>query len=365
MEIKAAIARESGKPLSVENIHIEEPRENEILVKIVATGVCHTDMAVMAGILPTPMPVVLGHEGAGIVEKTGSRVSKVKKGDHVVITFNTCGHCHSCQNNDRAYCEEFFPINFFANREDGTSALSQNGEKINGNFFGQSSFASYAICFEDNIVKVPNDVALEMLGPLACGIQTGAGAVMNSLKVAEGNSFVVFGTGSVGLSAIMAAKVVKASKIIAVDIKDERLAQAKEFGATHTINSMQEDALEQIKKIADGGVNFALDTTGIPQIIRIGVDALSMKGTCGVLGASKPGAEIVLNAPDFLSGGRRLMAIVEGDAYSDEFIPKLIALYKKGEFPFDKLITYYDFEQINQAIEDSHTGKSIKPIVKF
>lgn len=365
MQIKAAVAREAGQPLSIENINIEEPRDNEILVKMVATGICHTDLSVMAGYLPTPLPAVLGHEGAGIVEKVGSSISKVKPGDPVVITFNVCGGCPSCQQNDRAYCYEFFPRNFLANRPDGSSSLSAEGDAINSNFFGQSSFATHAICHENNVVKVPTDVPLEMLGPLACGIQTGAGSVMNSMKVYEGSSFVVFGAGSVGLSAIMAAKVQKAAINIAVDIKEDRLEMAKELGATHVINSSKEDALAKIKEITGGGVNFSLDTTGIPDVIRVATDCLGIKGICGVLGANPPGTEMTLNAFDFLSHGRRLMGLIEGDAISDEFIPKLIDLYKAGEFPFDKLISYYEFDQINEAINDTHTGKAIKPIVKF
>jgi len=365
MEIKAAIAREFGADLSIENIQIEEPRENEILVKTVATGVCHTDLAVIAGYLPTPFPVVLGHEAAGIVTKVGSKISKVKPGDNVVITFNVCGTCPSCINGDRAYCHEFFPRNFLANRTDQTSALSKNGEKINGNFFGQSSFASYSICHENNVVKVPNDIPLEMLGPLACGIQTGAGAVMNSMKVNAGSSIVVFGVGSVGLSAVMAAKVVKAKTIIAVDILQERLSKAKDLGATHCIDSSEGDTLTRVKEITGGGVNFSLDTTGIASVIRTAIDSLAHKGVCGVLGASAPGSEVSIDAAEFLSGARRLMSIVEGDAISDEFIPQIIELYKKGEFPFDTLITYYDFDQINTAIKDTHSGKAIKPIVRF
>lgn len=365
MQIKAAVARGAGQPLSIENINLEEPRASEILVKIVATGICHTDLSVIAGYLPTPLPAVLGHEGAGIVEQVGSEITKVKVGDPVVITFNVCGSCPSCQNDDRAYCYEFFPRNFLANRTDGSSALADNNAPINSNFFGQSSFASHAICHENNIVKVPSDVPLELLGPLACGIQTGAGSVMNSMKVYEGSSIVVFGAGSVGLSAVMAAKVQGAKIIIAADVKDERLALAKELGATHIINSAEENALEKIQEISGGGVNFSLDTTGIPAVIRVATDCLGMKGVCGILGANPPDTEMTLQCFNFLSHGRRLMGLIEGDAKSDEFIPQLIDLYKQGKFPFDKLVKFYDFDQINEAIHDTETGATIKPIVRF
>jgi aryl-alcohol dehydrogenase len=365
MQIKAAVARAHGAELSLETIDIEEPRDNEILVKVVATGVCHTDIVVRDGMLPTPLPVVLGHEGAGVVEKVGRAISKVKPGDKVVMTFNSCGHCPSCQDHHISYCHEFFPRNFFATRADGTSALSSGDGPIHGNFFGQSSFATHAICHEVNVVKVPETAPLELLGPLACGIQTGAGAVLNALKVSAGKSFAVFGSGSVGLSALMAAKVVGATTIIAVDMNDERLVLARELGATHVINPAKAEATAEIMAITGYGLNFALDTTGISNVIRSAVMALAPMGTCGILGASAMGSEINLDEVHFMSGGRRLMGIVEGESNPDTFIPMLAMLHAQGRFPFDKLVKFYDFGDINQAIHDSETGRTIKPIVRM
>ncbi|WP_027681654.1 NAD(P)-dependent alcohol dehydrogenase [Rhizobium leguminosarum] len=365
MQIKAAIARAQGADLSLETIEIEEPRDNEILVKVVATGVCHTDIVARDGMLPTPLPVVLGHEGAGVVEKVSRSVSKVKAGDKVVMTFNSCGHCPSCRDHHISYCHEFFPRNFFAARVDGSSALSAGAERIHGNFFGQSSFATHAICHEVNVVKVPDSAPLELLGPLACGIQTGAGAVMNALKVSAGKSFAVFGSGSVGLSALMAAKVVGATTIIAVDMNDERLAMARELSATHTINAGKVDATVEIMAITGYGLNFALDTTGISGVIRGAVMALAPMGTCGILGASAMGTEINLDEVHLMSGGRRLMGIVEGESHPDTFIPMLVELHAQGRFPFDKLVKFYDFDEINQAIHDSESGRTIKPIVRM
>jgi aryl-alcohol dehydrogenase len=365
MQILAAVAREKGAPLSLETLDIEPPRPDEILVRVAATGVCHTDLVVRDGMLPTPLPVVLGHEGAGVVEAVGSAVSKVKPGDRVVMSFNACGRCPSCRDHALSYCHEFFPRNFFAARVDGTSALSQAGARINSNFFGQSSFASHAICHEINVVKVPDDAPLELLGPLACGVQTGAGAVMNALKVSAGKSFVVFGTGSVGLSALLAAVVVGATTIIAVDVNDARLEIAKSLGATHALNPTACNVVDEILKITSYGVDFALDTTGRAPVIRNAVESLAPRGACGILGASGPDAEIVLNETHFMSAGRRLMGIVEGESNPDVFIPLLIDLYRAGRFPFDRLVTFYAFEDINQAIQDSETGAAIKPIVRM
>lgn len=363
MEIYAAVAREKGRDFSLETLEIEAPQAGEILVKVVATGVCHTDLAVRDGQLPTPLPVVLGHEGAGIVTQVGAGVTKVAPGDHVVMSFNFCGHCPSCEDNAPSYCYEFFPRNFAATRPDGSTALSNEAGSIHGNFFGQSSFATYAICHELNIVKVAPDAPLNLLGPLGCGLQTGAGAVLNSLKVQAGKSFAVFGTGSVGLSAVMAAKVADAKTIIAIDTNDKRLELARELGATHTINPKKTDTKDAIMATLEHGVDYALDTTGIPDVIRNAVESLAPRGTCGILGASDADTEIVLNETHLMSAGRKLVGIVEGDSCPDSFIPKLIDLHLQGHFPFDKLVTFYPFEHINKAIEDSANGTSIKPIV--
>lgn len=365
MKITAAVAREVRAPLSIETLELEAPRDHEILVRVVATGVCHTDMVVRDGHLPTPQPVVLGHEGSGVVEAVGAGVTKVAIGDHVVMSFNSCGGCPSCQDNEPAYCHEFFPRNFFGTRADGTSGISKDGKPIHGNFFGQSSFASHALCHERNVVKVPKTVALELLGPLACGVQTGAGAVMNALKIGAGKSFAVFGTGSVGLAAVMAARVVGATTIIAVDMNDERLAFAKSVGATHTFNPQRDDVVAAIMAITGAGVNFSLDTTALMPVVRNAVLCLAPRGTCGILGASPMGTELQLDEVHFMSGGRRLVGIVEGAANPDTFIPLLVDLYAKGLFPFDRMVRFYPFAQINEAIADSEAGRAIKPIVRI
>jgi aryl-alcohol dehydrogenase len=365
MKIQAAVARQARAALEIETLDIESPRPTEVLVRVIATGVCHTDMVVRDGHLPTPMPVVLGHEGAGIVEAVGSAVRKVEVGDHVVMSFNSCGCCPSCRDDEPAYCHEFFPRNFFAVREDGTSGLSKGAEKIHGNFFGQSSFATRALCHERNVVKVRDDVPLDILGPLGCGILTGAGAVMNSLQVTAGKSIVVFGTGSVGLSAVMAAHAVGATTIIAVDVNDDRLKFALTVGATHTINPKTQDAVARILEITGAGANFSLDTTAIMAVVRQAVLCLAPRGACGVLGAAPMGTELQLDEVHFMSGGRRLIGIVEGSANPDTFIPKLIDLHAQGRFPFDRMVRFYPFDRINEAIADSEQGRAIKPIVRM
>ncbi len=364
MQIQAAVTRAVQAPMSMETLELEEPRANEILVRVIATGVCHTDIAMRDQTFPVPQPIVLGHEGAGIVERVGNAVGSVAPGDPVVMSYNSCGTCPSCSEHAATYCYDFFGRNFAGVRPDGSTSLSGPGA-IHGNFFGQSSFASFALCHERNVVKVPHDVPLDLLGPLACGFQTGAGAVFNALHVSAGRSFGVFGAGSVGLSAVMAARVAGAAMIIAVDLNEERLSLAREFGATHTFNPQNGSPVDAVLAATGAGLNFALDTTGVPAVIRQAMDALAPRGICGIVGAGAAGSEVRLDMLNVMTAGRTLRGIVEGDAVPQTFIPKLIDLYREGRFPFDKLITFYPFAELNAAIRDSENGKVVKAVVRM
>ena len=361
----AAILHNVSEPFSIEPIQLEPPRHNEVLVQIAGVGICHTDVKMQNGYRPMPMPVVLGHEGAGVVTAVGTAVTKVKTGDHVVLTFNSCGHCDNCQSGHPAVCDSVGFLSFGCARpSDGSSPLNQNGQVVAGYFFGQSSFASFAIATERNVVKVTKDAPIELLGPLGCGIQTGAGAVLNSLDVEAGTSIVIFGAGSVGLSAIMAAKVAGATTIIAVDLNESRLNLAQSLGATHTLNpSETSDIVTTIQNICDSkGAHYSLDTTNVPAVVQQAFSCLRIRGTYGHVGGG--GVELTFDAGHLLFG-RTIMGIVQGDSVPDIFIPQLIDLYQQGNFPFDQLVTYYQFDEINQAIEDMHHGKVIKPILRL
>lgn len=246
MQIAAAVARQSGAPFMIEELELDALRHNEVRVRMVATGICHTDTLVRDGIYPTPLPAVLGHEGAGMVEAVGDSVVSVVPGDHVVLAAAYCGHCKRCRNGQMAYCENLMAADFGGRRPDGATSLSKDDEVISSHFFGQSSFATYANVVEESIVRVDKDIPLEHLGPLGCGINTGAGTVLNELKPEIGSSLVVFGTGAVGCAAVMAARVADCSTIIAVDIHDSRLELARELGATHVINSKTENVAERL-----------------------------------------------------------------------------------------------------------------------
>ncbi|SFJ42220.1 NAD(P)-dependent alcohol dehydrogenase [Caulobacter sp. UNC279MFTsu5.1] len=365
MQITAAVLRSRSGPFGLEAVELEEPRAGEVLVRVVATGVCHTDMVMRDQDLPTPQPVVLGHEGAGVVERVGPGVTKVAPGDHVVMTFNSCGTCPSCHDHAPTYCHEFFPRNFMGARADGSSGLSRDGETIHANIFGQSSFATFALCHERNAVKVSKAAPLEILGPLGCGVMTGAGAVMNALKVPAGRSLAVFGAGAVGLSAVLAAKASGAGPIIVVDINPARLALALSLGADHALDGRGEPVVERIQAITGFGVDYSIDTTANLKVMRQAVDVLAPRGTCGLVGASKMGDELALDAVAVMSGGRVVRGVVEGDADPDTFIPELIDLHLAGRFPFEKLIAFYPLEQINEAVADGEAGRVIKPVVRM
>jgi len=341
---------------------LDEPREDEVLVRLVATGVCHTDIVLSQ--FPRSMPAVLGHEGSGIVERVGSHISKVKPGDHVVLSYLFCGQCKPCQQGKYGYCQRFRLVNFAGIRPDGSTTMHQGDTVVHGSFFGQSSFATYALATERNVVKVRADIPFELLGPLGCGIQTGAGAVINALAPRAGSSLVVFGTGAVGLSAIMAARVVGCTMIIGVDIRPQRLALAQELGATHIINGREGTTVEQIRQITGGGASYSLETTAVPALVRQAVDCLETTGTCGVLGAAAPGTEFSLDMGT-VGLGRTVRGIIEGDSIPDVFIPQLIELYVQGRFPFDKLIKTYLFAEINAAVAASESGETVKPVLPF
>jgi aryl-alcohol dehydrogenase len=365
VRINAAVARAKCSPLSFETLDLEEPRDDEVRVRIVATGVCHTDAAVRdQTIVAMPQPMVLGHEGAGIVEEAGSSVTKVKAGDRVILSGDSCGNCPSCQVSLPCYCYEFFPRNFGGGRLDGTTPLSRNGEKVH-TFMGQGSFASHVVCHDRNVVKVAADAPLEFLGPLGCGVITGAGAVINALRVGVGKSIAVFGTGSVGLSAVMAAKLVGAGKIIAIDVRDDRLKLATELGATHSINPDKEAVPQAISSITGRGVDFTLETTALMPVLRQAIDVLAVRGTCGFVGGAPEGLELPFVTSHVMNGGRTIRGIILGDTNPEEFLPKLIELQTLGRFPIEKLITFYPFAEVNQAIEDSLAGKCVKPVLRF
>ena len=362
MKITAAVTPAQSADFVVEEVDLALPKANEVLIKLVATGVCHTD-AVARDLAITPLPAVLGHEGAGVVEAIGDNVRDLAVGDHVVASFAHCGGCDHCLTGHPTVCEHFNQLNFSGLLDDNTSRLSRNNEKLS-TFFGQSSFGTYAVVHQRNVVKVDKDVDLALLGPLGCGIQTGAGTVLNRLRPAFGTSIAVYGCGAVGMAAIMAAKIAGCAHVIAVDIHESRLQQALELGATHALNSSKEaDLVQSIKQLTGKGTHYAVETTGVPAVVKQSLQSLRPLGTCAIVGITPEMPIDVHN--DIMAEGKTMVGVIEGDSVPRVFIPQLISYYKEGRFPFDKLVKFYDFRDINQAFEDSKNGSTIKPILKM
>ncbi len=362
MKILAAVLREKAKPFVVEDLELDDPRADEILVKISGAGLCHTDLTLRDN--PLALPIVLGHEGAGIVEQVGSNVAKVKPGDAVVLSFVYCGACANCRQGLPAYCTQSVMGTFGGVRSDGSTTLRQGEQKVHGNFFGQSSFATHVLTYENNVVKVRSDAPLELLGPLGCGIQTGAGAVINSLRVKAGSSIAVFGLGAVGLSAIMAAKICGCRDIIGVDVKPNRLELACELGATRVLDASTANPTTEIKKITGEGADYALECAGHPKVLRQALESVRRPGVCGLLGGAPMGTEVTFDMNSIMFG-RTVRGILEGDSVPDIFIPQLVEFIMQGRFPLERLVTFYGLDQINQAATDSESGRAIKPILKM
>ena len=361
MKVRAAVAYEGRDALSIEDLDLSDPGPDGILVRIVGVGLCHTDVKAREG-MGVPKPIVLGHEGAGVVERIGERVTNVKPGDHVVLTYDSCGACAACAGGNPAYCEHTRALNFTDGRVDEPGYFRKGSELIHGHFFRQSSFATYAVSRERNTVRVRKDAPLEILGVLGCGVQTGAGAVINSLATQAGSSIAIFGAGPVGLSAVMGGVVCGCSKIIAVDVLESRLLMAKQLGATHTVLAGAKVKIaEEIRAIVPGGVAYAFDTTARSGSFQQAIAALAAKGHFGFCAIPEDG----LNLSVVMFGGISVRGIVQGDSIPHEFIPRLIDLHMQGRFPFDKLVTKYPFEKINEAIADQARGRVVKPVFTF
>ncbi|WP_221793040.1 NAD(P)-dependent alcohol dehydrogenase [Aquisediminimonas sediminicola] len=365
MDITAAIARGAHQDFAIETVQIDAPGPNEVRVRIAGVGLCHTDLVARDQFIPIPLPAVLGHEGAGVVEAVGADVTKVKPGDAVIIGFSSCGACPRCADHLPSYCREFPVLNYAGCRADGTSALHQDNARISSHFFGQSSFATYAIAAERNVVKVdPTGLRLEILGPLACGLQTGAGGVMRSMACSAGSSLAIFGGGPVGLAAVMGAVVQGCGTIILVEPVAARREMALELGATHVIDPATGDVGQAIRAILPDGVDFALETSGREQVVETALASLASHGLLGLVGVPpRPDSAVSINLAALITYGHRIIGIIEGDTDMDGFILELIDLYRAGRFPFDRLIATYPLDQINEAVAAQARGDCIKAVL--
>lgn len=362
MKITAAVSRAGASAPVLEELELGAPREDEILIRVVAAGICHTDIHSHVGIgMPVPKPAVLGHEGAGVVEQVGSAVTHLKVGDHVVVSGGSCGNCPSCLSAKPSYCREAMPRSFGGQRSDGSTSLSHDGERVASHFFAQSSFATHCVANARGAVPVTKDVPLEIVAPMGCGVITGAGAVIEALQLRPGQSIVVFGAGGVGLSAVMAARGAGASTIIAVDTVADRCSLALELGATHAINAGEGDAGGQVRSILPHGADFSFNTTTSATVFEQSLQVLAMQGVAGFV--TRPREPWTPDMMAMLAHGRSLKGILGGSASPRLFIPKLIDLWRQGRFPVERMIARYDFADFGKAWHGCETAAVVKPVL--
>ena len=363
MKVLAAVVNGINEEYKFEKLSLAEIQPDEVLIKVVATGICHSDEALRVGDAKFPLPAVLGHEGAGIIEQVGSAVKHFEVGDQVVMSYKYCGHCTSCRSGRPAACDSWAKLNMSGTRADGTHTFYKEDSTPVSNFFSQSSFATHTLVHENNLIKVDDAADLRYIGPLGCGFLTGCGTVVNGLQPKFGSSIAIFGTGAVGLGALMTAKIEGCKTIIAIDIHDSRLELAKELGATHTINSKIDDLGARMLEITGGrGVNYSIDTTGVAVVMKASIKVLGIGGVCAPV-AVTPNSIEISTLTDLVFKNRKLIGVLMGDTVPQIAIPQLIQYHQSGQFPFEKLVKFYKFEQINEASTDSNNGSTIKPIL--
>ncbi|MFI0720658.1 zinc-binding dehydrogenase [Streptomyces sp. NPDC021224] len=360
MRFAAAVLRAYDGPFAVEEVLLESgPADGEVLVRVAGSGMCRTDLAVRRSAGRSPLPAVLGHEGSGVVVGTGGPGTGLNVGDHVVLSFDSCGRCRNCRAAAPAYCDSFASLNLFGGRTEHAARFTDAaGGALAPRWFGQSSFADYAVVPARNAVRVDPSLPLELLGPLGCGFLTGAGAVLHSFGAGAGDTLAVFGAGAVGLAAVMAATAAGAVTV-AVDRHPERLALAERLGAT-VLHAAQDGLPDRIRQRTDGGAQYALDTTGSAALINDALRALRPRGRLGLVARLHGPLPLEVGT---LDRGRRVSHICEGDAVPGLLVPRLIGLWRAGRFPFDELIRTYPLSGVNEAERDCDAGRVVKPVL--
>lgn len=359
--ITAAVREAPGAPFVLQEVLLDAPRPDELRVHLTSTGVCGTDLE-FASFLPDP--VVLGHEGTGIVESVGADVTDVEVGDRVLLSFESCGDCAACGGSRSAYCDHFDDINFGGGRSDGSSAVSRDGAPLASNFLGQSSFATHVVVKRRTAVKVDADLDTTLLAPLGCGYQTGAGAVLNVLRPQAGSTIAVIGAGAVGAAALMAAATTEPGELVAVDIEPGKLEAAIGYGATQVVQSGRDvDLTAALLGLVPGGFDLVVETTGRADVLAAAVAALAKGGAAAVVGVGAS-EEIVLDWRTILNG-RTITGVIAGSSEPQQFIPQLLDLHRDGRFPVDQLATTFPFSAINEAIDAVRGGRVGKAILTF
>lgn len=368
MKSRAAVLYGTNQPFQVEEIEVEEPRDTEILVKIAATGLCHSDWHVVTGDIPVEFPYICGHEGAGVVEKVGSKVTRVQPGDHVVLSFiPSCGVCRWCTNGMTNLCDLGATI-LAGTRPDGSFRMKTKDGKNAGQICAISTFSEWTVCDESSIVKVEQDYPFDVAALVGCGVATGFGAAKNRARVTPGSTVVVIGIGGIGINAVQGAAALGAAKIIAVDKVDFKLEQAKRFGATHTINADREDVVARVQELTDGvGADFTFEAIGNPITVGQAVSCASKGGTAVAIGVSPWNTETIpVNPFELVLFQKALLGTLYGSSNPRTEIPNLLNLYRAGKLKLDELITKrYTLDQINEGYKDMIEGRNIRGVIEF
>ncbi|KAH9900279.1 GroES-like protein [Xylariomycetidae sp. FL2044] len=375
IETVALVVNQAKEDFKLVPIILDEVRPDEFLVEMHYSGICHTDLVAQQGLLPmVEFPAIFGHEGAGIIRAIGSDVrdKTLKIGDAVLLSFNTCGACRACRTKHPGLCHPHAAVNFNGVRLSDRSTPARlrggdgDGTAVRGQYFGQSSFSRMSVVSEKCVVRCAHPEQMHVYAPMGCGFQTGAGTVLNVLRPAREQSLVVFGLGSVGLASVMAAKYLEVGQIVGVDIVEERLSLARELGATHAINSRRAvDVARAIREVTDGGASFAVDCTGVLEVIEDMIECLGPQGTAALVGAPPSDSRVKLDPLMFLIGNKKLVGVIEGDSNPSEFIPRLVDMHRAGHFPIDKLCKTYPISRFQEAIHDMHAGRVSICVVKF
>ncbi|KAK7734689.1 hypothetical protein SLS53_007793 [Cytospora paraplurivora] len=369
------VVRSADGPVTLETIHYDQIGDRELFVRVVAFSVCGSDVKAAEGRFFMEPPMILGHEGAGVVEQVGALVTAFQPGDKVVLHYSSCGSCEPCASGDTAYCADMKELNWGGIRHGHSSkpsssvepiATTTDGTPLKPFFFGQSSMGRHALVKETSAVKVDaTEEELKLFASLSCGVQTGAGAVVNVCKPSAGKSFAIFGAGAVGLAAALAAGLYAPAHVIVVNRSRDKLDLIPSGIATHTICSAgyaKGGVAAEIRKLTGGkGVDFVIDCAGHGSVIEEGVAALKYKGM--VVGAGGGPAPAMLSISHMLAGGFTYRGTHQGDAVPHNFIPYMVNLWRTGRFPVDKLVTYYPIEGLHQALADLRSGKVLKPVL--
>ncbi|HZY21724.1 MAG TPA: zinc-dependent alcohol dehydrogenase family protein [Beijerinckiaceae bacterium] len=372
MKIRAAVLNEMGapapyaqsKPLKIETIELDPPGPGEILVKIAAAGLCHSDLSVIEGNRPRPMPMALGHEAAGVVEEIGPGVDDLAKGDHVVMVFvPSCGHCLPCSEGRPALCEPGAAANGAGTLLSGGKRLHRNGQDIN-HHLGVSGFAEYATISRRSCVKVDRELPLDEAALFGCAVLTGVGAVINTAKVPAGTTVAVVGLGGVGLSSILGAVASGASRVVAVDLSDEKLGLARQLGATDTFNAGSPDAVNEIREAVKGGVEYAFEMAGSVRALDLAYKITRRGGTTVTAGLPPPSHTLALSPVNLVAEERTLKGSYIGTCVPVRDLPRYVDLYRRGKLPVDRLMSkHLRLEEINEGFDLLAQGKVVRQVV--